>query len=40
MIQDKKGNILFLMEENFLTDHYDIVFDKLTVAKITNNQFK
>ena len=40
MIQDKKGNILFLMEENFLTDHYDIVFDKLTLAKITNNQFK
>ncbi len=40
MIQDRKGNILFLMEENFLTDHYDIVFDKLTLDKITNNQYK
>lgn len=40
MIQDRKGDILFLMEENFLVDHYDIVFDKLTLAKITNNQYK
>lgn len=40
MIQDKKGNILFLMEENFLTDHYDIVFDKLTLDQITQHQYK
>lgn len=40
MIQDRKGNILFLMEENFLTDHYDIVFDKLTLREITANQYK
>lgn len=40
MIQDRKGNILFLMEENFLVDHYDIVFDKLTLEKITNHQYK
>ena len=40
MIQDRKGNILFLVEEYFLSDHYDIVFDKLTLEKITNNQYK
>ena len=40
MIQDRKGNILFLMEENFLVDHYDIVFDKLTISQITGNKYE
>ncbi len=40
MIQSKKGDILFLLEENAQDDHYDITFRKLTLAEITNNQYK
>ena len=34
MIHDNKGNILFLMEENSVESHYDIVFEKLSMETI------
>lgn len=40
MIQHKKGDILFLMEENGKADHYDITFRKLSLAQITGNKYK
>lgn len=40
MIPDQDGNILFLMEENALQNHYDIVFNKLTLSEITNHTYQ
>ncbi len=40
MIPDQDGNILFLMEENALQNHYDIVFNKLTLSEITNHIYQ
>lgn len=34
MIHDNKDNILFLMEENSVESHYDIVFEKLSMETI------
>ena len=40
MIPDQDGNILFLMEEKALQNHYDIVFKKLTLSEITNHTYQ
>lgn len=32
--------LLFLMEENALQNHYDIVFNKLTLSEITNHTYQ
>ena len=40
MILDQDGNILFLMEENALQNHYDFVFNNLTLSEITNHTYQ
>ena len=40
LIPDQDGNILFFMEENALQNHYDIVFNKLTLSEKTNHIYQ